>query len=295
MGIRRAGKAGGWYRRDAKGLAEEVGECLELAERDYGRFAPEPGKIPTAAVVPHAGLAFSGAIAATAFRLIRDAHKRVDTFIVFGACHRARLSRPAIWARGEWETPLGEIKIDAGLADRLIEAGVGGDDEAPHVGDNAIELQTPFIKRLFPEAKMVPIAMSFFEDSWRFGEIASRVASEAGGTIVAIASTDLTHYGASFGVIPAGVGESALAWSRQNDARFLDALERLDLEAIVPVAERDASACGAGAAAAVAGWAKARGCGRGRLLAYATSHDIAPQDEADHFVGYAALTYETSL
>lgn len=292
MGIRPAQLAGAWYSSRPEELRREVRSCLAQAEALYGRALAGDGCEPIAVIAPHAGLAFSGAVAAVAYRLLRDAFERVDAFVVFGACHRASLRVPAVWAEGAWETPLGDIEVDEVLAERLVEAGVGEVGEAPHRGDNAIELQTPFIKSLFPEAKMVPVAVSSRPDSWRRGELAAGVAAEYGKRVVAVASTDLTHYGASFGVMPAGTGEAALAWTRENDRRFIDSLTRLDLENIVAVAERHGSACGGGAAAVAAGWAKAAGCGSGRLLAHTNSHEVMPMGEAEHFVGYASLVFE---
>ncbi|MDR1533675.1 MAG: AmmeMemoRadiSam system protein B [Planctomycetota bacterium] len=278
--------AGSWYPGEAEELAAALDACLRQAERLYGSARPE-GE-PAAAVLPHAGLAYSGAVAAAVFNWLRRAGTEVETFVVFGACHRVNPGIPAIWARGAWETPLGSVRVDEKLADILIEAGVGRADERPHAGDNAIELQIPFIRRLFPEAGLVPVAMPFRPDAHRLGGLA---AAAAGRRVIALASTDLTHYGAAFGLMPAGVGESALAWTRDNDRRFLEKLLEMDLAAIVPTAERDHSACGAGAAAAAAGWAGFRGCRAGRLLARTDSHEAAPGGRADHIVGYAALAY----
>lgn len=288
--IRKADLAGAWYRADTLGLSAEVDACIDDAKRLLADYAPEPTGEPVSVIVPHAGLAYSGPLAAAAFLRVREAFENVDAFVVFGACHRARISRPAIWNKGAWETPLGPIDIDEELAETLIGSGLGNADFQAHLGDNSIELQTPFIKRLFPDAKMVPIAMSFFPDAWRIGE--SVAAMTDGKRIVAVGSTDLTHYGASFGVTPAGTGEPALAWAGENDRRFLDTLLNLNLDAIVPTASRDGSACGAGAAAAAAGWAKANGCRNGTLLAHANSYEIAPRGDASHFVGYASIVYE---
>ncbi|MCC8190535.1 MAG: AmmeMemoRadiSam system protein B, partial [Planctomycetes bacterium] len=175
MRTRRAGLAGSWYDGTAEGLAAEVDECLRQAERRYGRVAA--GAEPVAIVVPHAGLAFSGAVAAAAYRMVRDAYDRVDTFVVFGAAHRERLTRPAIWLDGPWKTPLGDIAIDHELGQVLVADGIGIPGASAHAGDNAIELQTPFIKRLFPEARLLPVAMGVFSDAWRLGEQAAAAAA----------------------------------------------------------------------------------------------------------------------
>lgn len=250
---------------------------------------------PVAAVVPHAGLAYSGGITATVFRKISEAYQSIDTFIIFGACHRERLRKPAIWAKGSWQTPLGDLPVDEELAQAFLDGGIGEENERAHTADNAIELVTPFIKALYPHAKIVPVAMDFFPDSWRYGSSAAEIVSAnprfSAKTTIALASTDLTHYGASFGIMPAGTGQKALDWTRDNDKRFLDNLTEMNLEGIVSTAARDHSACGAGAAAAAAGWAKQCGCDKGILLAYETSYDIIPQGIPEHFVGYGSVLY----
>lgn len=289
--VRNPDMAGSWYAGDAAALAAEVDECVRRARTEYGQVMKRVAGNPAAIMVPHAGLFFSGAVAAAGFELVRERLGRVDTFVIFGACHRARLREPALWPDGAWRTPLGDIEVDADLAEALIAGGFGAANPGVHHGDNAIELQTPFIKRLFPAAKIVPVSMGFFPDSWKLGALAADIAAGRDGSVVAVASCDLTHYGASFGVTPAGTGQAALDWTRANDAPFIDAMTDMRLDDIVPTAERDGSACGAGAAAAAAGWAKARGCVSGELLAWTDSYEVMPRGEAEHLVGYAAIAY----
>lgn len=291
MSIRKAYKAGSWYAGDDLSLRREVWELLREAGEGISSPNPGPGR-PVAVVVPHAGLAYSGGTAALAYHRLRQACPKIDCFVVFGASHRSRLKKPAVWAAGEWECPAGCVGVDEKLAALLIDDGVAEANETAHVDDNAIELQIPFIRVLFPEAAIVPIAMAPFDDSWRIGQQARAAAEKRGGNVLAIASTDLTHYGQAFGVFPAGAGKKALDWARQNDRPFLDALLALELENIVPSALRDGSACGPGAAAAAAGWAKAAGCAGGRLLAHTNSNDVNPDVEPAHFVDYASIIYE---
>jgi Predicted dioxygenase len=294
MSIRQADKAGTWYSRDPDVLRQEIAECMDRADRLLATAAPACGS-PVAAVVPHAGLFYSGGIAATSFRKIGETFQTVDTFVIFGACHRERLRKPALWTKGSWQTPIGGLPIDEELAQAFLDAGIGEENERAHTEDNAIELLTPFVKALYPNAKILPVAMDFYPDSWRYGSKAAEVMSAnpvfSGKTMIALASTDLTHYGASFGVMPAGTGQKALDWARENDQRFLTNLTDMSLDNIVSTAIRDHSACGAGAAAAAAGWAKKCGCDKGILLAYETSYDIMPQGIPEHFVGYGSVLY----
>lgn len=290
---RQAEKAGSWYPAGAKDLAAEVDGCVRNARERYGAAIGAGKGSPAGIMAPHAGLFFSGAVAAAGFELVRERLGRVDTFVVFGACHRAALAEPAVWTTGEWETPLGSVMVDEEFAADLLAVGAGREDFSAHAGDNAIELQMPFIKRLFPEARIVPVAMGFFSNASEIGALAAGVARRRGGVNVAVASTDLTHYGAAFGVMPAGTGERALAWIRRNDEKFLSAVSSMDGKGMVDIARRDGSACGAGAVAGAAGWSKAFGCEHGRVLAYTNSYDIMPRGEADHVVGYASAVFET--
>ncbi|MCD7895211.1 MAG: AmmeMemoRadiSam system protein B [Planctomycetaceae bacterium] len=289
MTIRRATKAGSWYPGEENSLRQEVERCLNVAADQYPDAASLFPGPPVAVMVPHAGLTFSGPLAAAAFQVLRTGYDRVDRLVVFGACHRERLARPAVWADGAWETPLGDITVDAGAAADLIAAGPADANQSAHEDDNAIELQTPFIKYLFPEAKMVPVAMGFFRDSFAIGERMAKAARHWDGVTLAVASTDLTHYGAAFGVTPAGFGEPALKWARENDAQFLEAATRMAGDEIVRIASRDGSACGAGAVAAAIGWAKEFGATSGQVIGYTNSHDVMPDGRAEHFVGYAAV------
>ncbi len=289
--LRPAGKADSWYPGNPADLKQEIALCLEKGKREFGSNLGGLSGPPVAMVVPHAGLFFSGALAALGFDLLRRNYPRVDRFVVFGACHRMHLRRPAVWNRGAWATPLGQIAVDADLATAFCEEGVGDANPAAHLDDNAIELQTPFIKGWFPEAKLVPVAMGFFDNAWEIGGLAAGIAARFSGVTLAVASTDLTHYGRVFGIFPVGAGSAAVEWTHRNDEKFLDALIAMRQDDIVTVAERDSSACGAGAAAAAAGWARARGCERGSLIGYTTSYEVMPQGEADHLVGYGAVAF----
>lgn len=286
MSIRRAEKAGSWYPDDRERLKALCEACFAGNQRE-----PSPG-IPVAGIVPHAGLLYSGPVAAETFSALRAANPQ--TLILFGAVHTMRLHRPAIWATGCWMSPLGPVDVDKEVAQALIDAGAGEANELPHQGDNAIELQIPLIKYAFPDVKIVPIAVPPLPGIEALGEQVWSVTSQRKKSIIAIGSTDLTHYGESFGVTPAGSGDSALAWARSNDQRLIDLMLALKAEDIVSTASRDHSACGAGAAAASTAFARMAGA-TGRLLRYTTSHHIRPEERARSFVGYAGILFYRPL
>ncbi len=285
MPVRSAEKAGAWYPADPGQLAAELDAYLQ-----FGEVRP-PAGTPVAAIAPHAGLRFSGPCAGKAYLALRPAAP--STVIVFGAVHTMHLDAPAIWNEGAWETPFGAVPVDEDLARACIEAGVGEANCRPHYGDNAIELQLPFIRHCFPDAAVLPIGAPPAADAHERGRLAREVQAAVRPDAVAVGSTDLTHYGESFAFTPAGTGLRALEWAKENDRKLLDLMAGGKADAIVTTAGEHHSACGSGAAAATTAYADAAGA-TGTILEQTTSYDIMPDGEASHFVGYGSVIFVRS-
>ena len=283
--VRKAAKAGAWYPDAPEQLRAEIGEYVSGETTAAGRVV--------AAVVPHAGFAFSGATAGRSFAAIRADNPRVENIILLGAVHTTMLARPAIWADGAWDCPLGAVQVNAELAGLMVQSGIGAAEQRPHIGDNALELQIPFIKYCFPQARIVPVAVPPNLEAARTGRRIYQLLREQGllENTVIVASTDLTHYGENYGFAPVGEGQQALRWSKENDRRLLDLALALKADEVVPTALQDRSACGAGALAAAVAFAGESGCRGGELLAHTTSFEVIPHERADMFVGYAALVF----
>lgn len=282
--IRTAEKAGAWYAADKVSLERELEKFLQVADSHI------KGKV-VAGVVPHAGMAFSGGCAAKTFSAIKSSFSEVETFVLLGAVHTMRIIAPAVWGSGIWQTPLGDIAIDEELAQDIMAQTDSVNNLEPHYGDNALEMQMPFIKYLFPEAKIVPIAVPVSEGAVSFGEQLFSVINNSSRKVAVIGSTDFTHYGACYGFVPAGMGREALYWGKENDQRLIKLAISLDAEDIVPTAEHDRSACGAGALAATVAYANKAGVNEGQLLEHTTSYEIMPQGECEMFVGYASIIF----
>jgi len=271
-------------------------ECVRMIESALPDQLPDdlPEEI-LGGVVPHAGWAYSGPTAARTYAAVR-ARTTPDTFVLFSAVHRWGAARPAVYARGAWATPLGEVSVDTALARDVLQEGEGILVDAPeaHAGEHSAEVQAPFIQHLFPRAHILPILVPANEHAVPAGEIVARVIARTEKRVVSIGTSDLTHYGAMYyGFAPAGTGEKALAWVRQNDRRIIDLIVALEAEKIVPETSAHHNACGGGALAATVAVARSLGAEEGLLLAYTTSHDVAPRGPASDFVGYAALVLGT--
>lgn len=290
MNIRKPAVAGQFYGSSRAECLSEIEECLPA--RPIRSELPKP---IVAAIVPHAGWVFSGELAATAFKAIQQANGEVDTFVIFGAAHRYFDGGAVVYDSGSWQTPLGQIEIDAELAAEIVAQGAIANPDA-HRGEHSIEVQVPFIQYLFPNAKIVPIIVPVAGFDHSFGtRVGQLIHVKKDKKIVCIASTDLTHYGPRYGFCPEGTGPAALKWAREvNDMEFIDLVMQMEAERIVEAALEKGNACGPAAAATVVSAAKAMGRVGGVLLGHTTSHEIMLQkfnESSDESVGYAAIVF----
>jgi AmmeMemoRadiSam system protein B len=269
------------------------GDCRAQIEAFKKGFKPPetPNKV-VAGIVPHAGWFFSGATAAKVFLTIK-ARQAPRTFILLGSVHMPGVWKNSVYASGSWETPLGQVSVDEQMARHLIEnmQDLLVSDPTAHKDEHSIEVQTAMIKYLFPDSKIVPIAVPPGKDAVRLGYGIGRLVKEGGLDAVVVGTSDLTHYGDNYGFSPAGYGRPGYEWMLQNDRRVIDLAITLRPEEILPEAVAHRNACGAGAMAGTVAAAKEMGAGIGHLLEHTTSYDVYPQGEFNMAVGYAAIVF----
>lgn len=243
------------------------------------------------AALPHAGWMYSGRVAAHTLDCFRTTPPP-DVVIIFGAVHSA-VPEHAIYPEGAWETPLGNLRIDSECATAILTA--AGDilraDPDAHRYEHSIEVLTPMVKHFFPETAIVPVMVLPIPTAPQIGAAAAQAVTRLGRQAVYLASSDLTHYGAQFGMAPAGSGPQAKDWMEQNDRRLIDKLCNDTGEVVLNEALANRNACGAGALAALKGAMAASGSPEGRLVRYATSFDVEPESVFYRAVGYAGVVF----
>jgi len=283
--------AGQFYPGQNDSCIDEINEYIDA--RTLSGALPET---VVAGIVPHAGWTFSGSLAAMVLSAIKQQHEKVHTFVIFGAAHGYFGQSPALYDRGSWMTPLGEVAIDEELADAVLSAGSAVSDAGAHRAEHSIEVQVPFIQYLFGGAKILPIIVPPIKQAVALGNsIGQIINKDEHKKIVCIGSTDLTHYGPRYGFTPMGVNANALKWAdKVNDQKFIDLALKLEPEDLLADAAENCNACGPGAAAAAIAAAKQLGSERGLLLAHASSNEVMLRKmgttSADS-VGYAAIVF----
>lgn len=247
-------------------------------------------------LLPHAGWAYSGQLAAMTLRALLDRHDPPETLVLFGADHTGSVRLGEVYPEGAWASPLGNLAVDAELARALLEGPAGADllrtNPDAHAAEHSLEVQVPLIAALRPATKILPIAVPPLDKAVAIGRYVGEQARRARTCIVG--STDLTHHGGHFGHV-GGRGEQSEAYARQNDRRMLDRIEAFDAEGVLEEARTRQNACGAGAIAATLAAVKALGANVARELAYTNSYAVihaqAPYELDDTTVGYAAVVF----
>lgn len=236
--------------------------------------------------MPHAGYLFSGQIAADAF--VQVSRMAVDTVVILGANHTtAGFDRASVYDGDALRTPLGTVQVDRELAMALVQDGdLAVPDRRLHEREHSVEVHVPFVQRVFPGARVVPVVVATGdpEACARFG----RVLADAvrGRRALIVASSDLAHY------------PPAEAAARV-DAATLERVARMDVGGLVR-AERGVGsevtpglvtrACGLGPILVAIEAARRLGAARGIVLSYANSSAVAV-GTLDRVVGYGAVAF----
>src|SRR5262245_22400562 len=131
--------AGTWYPGSADALGRAVDQHLARTKRDIS------GEL-VALVAPHAGLKYSGPVAAHAYRLLRG--RTFDSIVLVGPSHFLAFEGVAAVSRGGFQTPFGTAEIDSDCAEALMRAEpLVHERHAAHTREHSLEMQLPFVQR----------------------------------------------------------------------------------------------------------------------------------------------------
>jgi hypothetical protein len=268
MAIRQPAVAGTFYEGDPDRLAAQVSACFA----ENGDV--EGGEKFIGAVVPHAGLMYSGHVAA-AFYAQAELPRR---FIILCPNHTGFGHFAASNRQGSWRTPLGDVAIDPPLADALMQqSALLADDDRAHAREHSLEVQLPFLQQLLGDFTFVPICLGAnrYDYCEEVGNAIATVIAAAGEPVGIVASSDLNHY-------------EDQKTTLRKDQLAIDEVLKLDPHGLWhAVEESDISMCGFIPTTAMLIAAAKLGAKHARLIRHATSGDV--NGDYSHVVGYAAI------
>ncbi len=187
QGVRKAVWAGQFYEADKARLAAAIDAYLAAAKP-----VPPAGGRVAALIVPHAGYVYSGATAAFAYKLLQGAD--IDTAVILGPSHRVGFEGCSIYEEGGFETPLGLAEVDAETAKAIAKASGYGFLPRAHAEEHSVEVQVPFLQRVLPKAKIVPIVMGIPDEDMIRKLAGALTKALKGKKAVVVASTDMSHF-----------------------------------------------------------------------------------------------------
>lgn len=256
--VRPPAVAGSFYPADPETLRREVSLLLDPAGpgvpgETAGALptpspAPEPSVPFVAAIVPHAGYLYSGPVAATFYRLLRDAvqepasparrRERFRRVVLLGPSHRVPVRGLALPDVSGFHTPLGNVPLERQACEHLARLPQVSVADPPHGGEHSLEVQLPFLQQILGDFELVPLVV---------GDASPEAVAEIlraiwdGPQTLVLVSSDLSHY------LPH-------ARARERDRRTADAIEALRWQDV-----GCGDACGRDALNGLLSWAQGKG------------------------------------
>lgn len=261
--LRPAAVAGTFYPKAPAALAAIVGACLDAAA---GSPASAEATPPKAVIVPHAGYAYSGAIAAAAYARVSAARSHVRRVVLFGPTHRVPVRGLALPSARAFATPLGEVPVDLDAAKAALGLPQVGQSDAAHALEHALEVQLPFLQVVLGAFEIVPFAV---------GDATPEAVAEViellwgGPETLIVVSSDLSHC------------------HRYADAQAIDRATAAAILGLAPTLDHE-GACGATPINGLLLCAREQGVGA-ELLDLRNSGDTA--GDRSRVVGYASFAF----
>ncbi len=249
--------AGMFYPRDPPTLRATVDQLLAGARASLT-------KAPKALIAPHAGYVYSGAIAASAYVELRAHSASIRRVILMGPTHRVALRGVAIPEAARFQSPLGDVTVDAALRDRALGLPGVAVNDAAHASEHSLEVHLPFLQAVLDEFTLLPLVV---------GDIAPAAVAALLDVLwteddtLVVVSTDLSHY------------------HEYRKAQAIDAATVAAIEAQQPTVEPQ-QACGCRPLNGLLTATRQRGM---RILPLDVRNSGDTAGDRDRVVGYAAF------
>ncbi len=267
MMVRPPAVAGMFYEARAERLEQDVRSHL----RAGGNASPNPA---FGVIVPHAGYVYSGPVAGAVYARVSIP----STAVILCPNHTGRGAPASLEPSQAWRTPLGDVKVNRRLAERLRELAPSLEwDSTAHAREHSLEVQLPFLQVLRRDVELVAVCLGAQDlDLCReVGEALAAICSEEPQPPLLLASSDMNHY-------------ESRQIGRRKDEQALARIEALDPEGLfTTVVAEGISMCGFLPATALLFAARTAGISKARVVARRDSGDET--GDTSSVVGYAGV------
>nr|BAL58522.1 hypothetical conserved protein [Candidatus Acetothermum autotrophicum] len=207
--IRPAAVAGSFYPASSERLRKTVEALLAQAQPQTitGRLR--------GLIVPHAGYIYSGPVAATGYKLLKDLTPQPPSLkrkgepsppssgegpgersaqkvrlLLLGPAHYVYFVGAATLDVDAWQTPLGLVECARDLIVRALERGDLQSNFDAHAPEHSLEVQLPFVQTVLPNCEIFPILTGECDSR----ELARVLSLYLDAIDFFIVSSDLSHY-----------------------------------------------------------------------------------------------------
>lgn len=233
-----------YYPGTREALSAEIDRALKLADPTVLGEARPQGLL-----VPHAGYSFSANTLGQSFGALQG--HAYDRVIIVGQSHRHRrhgigtFPGAALPAEKGFQLSTGRLDNDLAAIERLERDPLFTRRARPFDGETAIEPLLPFVRDLWPNARLLPILIGRVspDDITAIGQAIHR---ELDGRTLLVISTTFTHFHARDGHFPVSPDKDAtLQALRDFEAPFVQLIEQRDPKAVVDwIRRNDLFLCG---------------------------------------------------
>lgn len=277
-----------WYQTDPQLLSQQCKALDDIAQSHY-KAELDPSQIRVI-IVPHAGYAYSGKIAAAVYRLI--ASKSISRIIILAPSHYRLYEGVALPESSSYVMPTGSVYFPEHIIKKLAKKKYFKFDDSVFDGEHSFEIQLPLLfYYLGKKSKVLPLLVGDI-DVKEARLIAQDLVPFIDNKTLVIVSTDFTHYGKRFNYTP--FVNSVSERIHQLDAQVFAPVQAQDLLSYMQVmAKTGATVCGKTPLMIFLALCEQHAFGphlEPRLIAYDTS---GYTNDSDGSVSYAGLAFST--
>ena len=220
--------------------------------------------LPKGIIVPHAGYVYSGVCAASVYNIVQSYAQYYKRIYLFGPAHKEYFSGLRSLNKEAFAIPLGNLKLDKEEISNLVAEGLVSFDDAAFNGEHSIEVQLPFIYKIFSNnVKIVPILVGD-SSSEEILSILNKLKKDS----LFVISSDLSHY-------------LSLEQEQKTDKLTIDNIEKLNCNSV-----DNEDACGSIALNASINYAKSHNL-QVQNIDFSNSSEISNDNQK--VVGYASF------
>jgi len=184
--------AGRWYPDDTQALNEQITGFFEKAQ-------VKATDDIIALILPHAGYAYSGQIAALGLKTLGKQYERV---VIIGPSHGVHMEEMLSIPRvTHYETPLGQIPLDTEFIDKLLTHSVFQNVPHAHEYEHSVQIELPLLQYCQKDFKLVPIVAGTCSQE-TIDEIGVILKGLIDNKTLVVASSDFVHYGQNYNYVP---------------------------------------------------------------------------------------------